>query len=298
VILAIGTMPLLAFEWAFVWTAVIILALLAVLFGIALAVVSDVFRVRTDPRVEQVLEALPGINCGACGFPGCSGYAEAVAAGRIGPDECVPGGGAVAAAVAGIMGLSFSEKTPRKAIVHCRGSAAAVGERYEYDGIRDCRAAALASVQSGAKQCMYGCLGYGTCATVCPFGAIEMGPDGLPHVDEQLCTGCGACVAACPRRIISTQPVDKHVHVYCSSKDKGPVVRKICSVGCIGCKKCEKVCPVEGSAIHVNDFLAAVEYAKCISCGKCARECPVSCIGNLRAGRKKLQQAAEAAAGV
>ena len=291
-----ATIALLAFEWFYVWAAVAILALLALLFGVTLAVVSDVFRVKTDPRVDEVLEALPGINCGACGYPGCSGYAESVVAGKVGPDECVPGGAACAAAVAGIMGLSFEEKTPRKAIIHCRGSAALVGNRYENNGIADCRAAVLASVQAGPKQCMYGCLGFGTCAAVCPFDAIEMGADGLPHVDEQLCTGCGACVTACPRGIISVRPIDRHVHVYCSSPEKGAAVRKICSVGCIGCKKCEKVCPVKaGPAIHVNDFLAAVDYETCISCGKCARECPTSAIGNLRLPRKQLQKATEAA---
>jgi Na+-translocating ferredoxin:NAD+ oxidoreductase RNF subunit RnfB len=258
-------------------------------------VVSDVFRVRSDPRVEEVLEALPGINCGACGLPGCSGYAEAVVAGRMGPSECIPGGAQTAHAVAAVMGLEVEQKTPRKAVIHCRGSAAAVGERFTYCGVPDCRAAALVSVQSGAKQCTHGCLGLGTCAVVCPFDAIQMGEDGLPHVDEQACTGCGQCVAACPRNLISVQPVDKHVHVYCSSKDKGGVVRKFCSVGCIGCRKCEKACPVEGSAIHVSDFLARVDYETCISCGKCVRECPASCIGNLRKARRDAQKLAAAA---
>lgn len=292
----VATMTSLGFQWSYVWAATAILAMLTLIFGVTLAVVSDVFRVKSDPRVEEVLEALPGVNCGACGFPGCSGLAEALVAGKAGADECVPGGAACATAVAEIMGLSFEEKTPRTAIVHCRGSAALVGNRYEYDGIKDCRAAVLASVQAGPKECVYGCLGFGTCAAVCPFGAIVMGDDGLPRVDEQLCTGCGACVAACPRGIISVQPIDKHVHVYCSSKDKGAAVRKICSVGCIGCKKCEKVCPVKtGPAIHVNDFLAVVDYDACISCGKCVRECPTGCIGDLRMPRRQLEKAAAAA---
>jgi len=270
-------------EWSYVIAAVAVLGTLAVVFGVGLAVASRVFHVQSDPRAEQIEAVLPSANCGACGFGGCAAYASAVAAGKVGPSECVPGGIEVARRVAEIMGLVAEEKAKQVAVVLCQGGNR-VAERFGYQGVTDCRAAML--MQDGAKGCRWGCIGLGTCAAVCPFGAIVMGEDGLPHIIEEKCTACGTCVDACPKQVIRILPAKSTVTVLCRSLDKGADVRKTCSVGCIGCKKCESVCPVEGKAIHVTDFLARVDVETCISCGKCVKVCPMGTIGNFRLSRR------------
>jgi len=273
----------LGFAWTYVIAAGVVLGALAALFGVGLAVASRVFRVHADPRIEQIEDALPNVNCGACGYGGCSAYAAAVVAGEIGPSECVPGGMDVARQVAAVMGLEAEEKEKQVAVVFCQGGNRAEN-RCRYEGITDCRAAVL--TQDADKGCRWGCVGLGTCAQACPFGAIVMGDDGLPHVIEDKCTGCGTCAEVCPKGIISILPAANMVHVLCRSRDAGGQVRKVCPVGCIGCKQCEKACPVEGGAIHVTDFLARVDLSACISCGKCVQVCPTGAIGNFRLSRR------------
>lgn len=278
VILATG------FQWGYVLAAALVLGFLAVLFGIGLAVASRVFHVSMDPRIEQIEDVLPGVNCGACGYGGCSAYASGVVARETGPSECVPGGLDVARQVASIMGLEAEEKEKRVAVVMCQGGTRAV-ERFAYEGIADCRAAMIA--QDAPKSCHWGCIGLGTCARACPFGAIVMGDDGLPKILEDKCTACGTCAEVCPRGIIEILSAKSLVHVLCRSHAAGGQVRKACQVGCIGCKKCEGVCPVEGGAVHVTDFLARVDISTCISCGKCVQVCPTGAIGNFRLSRRK-----------
>jgi len=248
-----------------------VLAGLGALFGVGLAVASKRFAVASDPRVDDVLESLPGANCGACGFAGCSAYAEAVVLTNASVSACTAGGQDTATAVAGIMGVTADVKEKTVAVVHCHGNA--VASRFSYIGIEDCRAASL--LQGGPKACEYGCLGLASCVAACPFDAIHM-EDGLPVVDTDKCVACGQCVDACPRSLIDIQPLSAKVHVFCKSQDKGGVTRKACSVGCIGCKKCEKTC--EFDAIHVENFLASIDYEKCTSCGNCVEACPTNAI--------------------
>jgi len=257
-----------------VFPAVMMLAGLGAVFGIGLAVASRAFAVATDPRVEQIEESLPGANCGACGFAGCSAYAEAVAKGVAPTGACIPGGASTAGAIAGIMGVEADIAEKRIAVVHCQGRN--VASRFQYAGVTDCRAAAL--LQGGFKSCAYGCLGLGSCVEACPFGGIQM-VDGLPVVNPDMCVACGKCVEACPRDLISLHPVKAAVQVMCRSTDKGGVVRKVCSTGCIGCKKCEKVCDAE--AIHVENFLARIDDQKCTQCGKCLDACPTHAIARV-----------------
>ena len=263
-----------------IYTALTVLALIGGVFGIVLTIVSRLFGTQTDPRVEQIEEALPGANCGGCGYAGCAAYAEAIVKGEAPPDACAPGGEGTVQTIARIMGVEVGEGVKKVAIIHCNGKNAK--NRFDYAGVRDCRAATL--VQGGFTQCTYGCLGLGTCVSACPFGALEM-KDGFPHVIEEKCVACGKCVDACPRDLIELVPLSSSVHVLCSSRDKGKDVKAACDVGCIGCKKCEKVCPVD--AVHVTDFLSKIDYDKCISCGKCVKECPTSAIGDFRAERKE-----------
>lgn len=244
------------------------LVILGMVFGIGLAIASDKFAVKVDPRIDSINEVLPGANCGACGQPGCSGFAQAIVEGKAPVTGCTVGQAAVAQLVANIMGIKFENKERTVAVVMCH--ARGVKNKFDYQGIKDCRAAHL--IGGGFLGCDYGCLGLGTCVEACKFEAMYMGEDGLPKVIEERCTACGKCAAVCPRKLISIVPVSKMVHVRCKSLDKGAVAKKICQDSCIACKRCEKICPYD--AIHVQNNLAVIDYHKCTSCGKCVDVCP------------------------
>ncbi|MDK1031462.1 MAG: RnfABCDGE type electron transport complex subunit B [Planctomycetia bacterium] len=277
-------------DYGYLYAALAVLGALAVSFGVGLAFASRFFHIEVDPRQEALEDILPNVNCGACGFAGCSAYATALVKGDAEPMACPVGGSEVAKKIAEILGVAVETMERPVAIVRCRGSN--VEDRHRYVGEWDCRGAT--TVQYGQKSCQWGCLGLGTCARACPFDAIVEGADGLPRILEDRCTACGACVKACPKNIIELLPRERYIIVLCLNREVGKVVRGICDVGCIACKRCEKICPVEGSAVHVQDNLAVVDQETCIRCGKCVAACPVSCIGNFRAMRKKKTVASSA----
>lgn len=256
--------------------------------GALLGVAYKKFAVHLDPKVEEVREVLPGTNDGACGYPGCDVLAEAVARGDAPTNACVVGGHEVAEKLAKIMGTEVLSVEKRVARVNCQGGEKECGSRAIYQGADNCKAAAL--IAGGGKSCVYGCLGLSSCAKVCAFEAIYVNQDGVAVVDEERCTGCGLCVSACPKKIITLLPVEKRVSVLCSSKDRGPVVRKICKIGCIGCAKCVKNCPQQ--AIFMHDNLAVIDYEKCDNCGACAEACPTNSIVDF--SREREQVAVEA----
>lgn len=259
-------------------TAIAILAVLGILFGAGLAVSARIFHVETDPRLEEVAEALPGINCGACGYPGCDGYAAAVIGGEK-PDLCIPGGPETALAVAHVMGVHLdSEQTPVRAFVRCQGDPGACPERFVYDGIEDCRAAQL--VQGGPKQCEYGCLGFGECARACPFDAIEMSAERLPSVNKDKCTGCGACVRACPRGIIELVPETAQIGLACCNLDAAKAARQACKYACIKCRRCVKAMP-EG-AVEMRDNLPRLCYDGGHDFVPALDACPMKCFVFIR----------------
>jgi RnfABCDGE-type electron transport complex B subunit len=260
--------------------------------GLLLFVASRVFAVQVDPRIEKINEALPGANCGGCGFPGCAGYADAIVKEGAAVDLCAPGGPDCARAVAEIMGVEFGEGDRKVSVLACRGTSELAREKYEYFGVEDCRAAAL--VHGGAKACRYGCLGLGSCVRACPFDALVMGEDGIPHVIEELCTACGKCVTVCPRDLFTLRSEKQTVVVACASHDPGKLVNKACKVGCIGCKKCEKACKFE--AIKVIDGLATIDYEKCKNCAACVKVCPRGIILNFRQARRARKERLEEAA--
>lgn len=252
---------------------ILVLGGFGLLFGVLLSIASVVFKVEVDPKITEVLDALPGANCGACGFPGCAGLATAIAEGRAPVNACPIGGQKVADNVAEIMGLNSEAVAKNVAVVLCQGTKEKAKDKYVYDGIEDCRY--QAELADGCKSCSYGCLGCGTCYDVCQFDAIRM-IDGIAVIDKEKCTACMKCIDICPKKIIELVPYDNEYIVKCKSEDSGKVVRSNCSIGCIGCKICVKNCPTEAFSFENN--LAKINYDKCINCGICEEKCPTKCI--------------------
>lgn len=240
------------------------------ILGLLLGVAAKQFEVEVDEKEIQVREALPGNNCGGCGFPGCDGLAHAIAAGEAPVNGCPVGGASVSDAIAQIMGVEAQANERNVAFVKCSGTCDQAKVKYNYYGITDCRQAAAVPGQGG-KACSYGCMGLGTCERTCPFDAIHV-INGIAYVEKEKCVACGKCIAVCPKNIIELVPYENRVLVACNSKDKGKDVKAVCQTGCIGCSMCVRVC--EDDAVHVEDSLAKIDYTKCTNCGKCAQKCP------------------------
>ncbi|MBQ2158434.1 MAG: RnfABCDGE type electron transport complex subunit B, partial [Oscillospiraceae bacterium] len=231
------------------------------------------FRVEVDERETAVRECLPGNNCGACGFAGCDAMAAAIVKGEAPVNGCPVGGGPVAQKIGEVMGVTAEAEERKVAFVRCKGSCEVTHNQGNYVGIKDCRSAVLSGIN--VTECDYGCLGFGSCAAVCPQNAIRV-KNGVAEVDRRKCVGCGLCVKACPKGLIELIPSSKRVAVQCSNKDKGPLVKKVCSAGCIGCSLCVRQC--EHDAVSVENNLAHINYQNCVQCGKCAEKCPVKVI--------------------
>ena len=256
----------------------------ALLLGIVIILVFRFFSVKEDPLVEELNEVLPGVNCGGCGYSGCLAYAVALASGEDGnTSKCTAGGVETAEAIAITMGTAPQAYIPQVAHVFCQGSGEYTTKRYEYTGTPNC--ASSTGLFGGPNSCTYGCLGFGDCYDVCEFDAIWI-DDGLAHVNHENCTACGKCVIACPKDLISLIPKHELATVNsCLNHWPAAATRKNCKIGCISCRLCIKVCPVD--AIHMDDNLAVIDQQICIHCGECVKVCPTNSISEgLLAGIK------------
>lgn len=249
--------------------------------GVILSLATIIFHKPVDEKEEALREALPGINCGACGFSGCDGYAKAMAKGEAGATNCTPGGPSTQQALAEILGLEVGDVQKVAAFVRCNGTCEFTNKKMAYAGTETCYGAN--QIFGGPQDCRFGCMGFGDCAAVCDYDALHI-VDGVAKVDPDKCVGCLKCITACPKNLIKMLPAENTALVACSNQDKGGGVRKNCDVGCITCNRCVKTCPQK--AIKMENNVAVIDPDMCIDCGECVEICPQNCILQMPAKEK------------
>lgn len=252
-----------------------VIAILGLILGIGLAFADKKLKVEKDEKLLLLEEAMPGANCGGCGYAGCSAYAEAVFKGEAEPGLCSPGGQALAEKMGEILGVKVDVKEKMVAFIACRGNSEVTKKSYEYKGMEDCNALSL--LLGGNLECKEGCLHMGSCAKVCPAGAISLDSENSYVVDKEKCIGCKKCVAVCPNGVIRMVPYSAEYLVACNSTESGAKVRKSCQRGCIGCRIC--VNKVDSSPFVVENNLSRNDYSKNQeNAAKAAELCPAKCI--------------------
>ncbi|HCU08580.1 MAG TPA: ferredoxin [Clostridiales bacterium] len=264
--------------------------------AVILTLAAKFMAVPVDETAANIREALPGANCGACGYAGCDDYASALATdpNGVAPNLCTPGGASVAAAIGALLGVDAVAAEPIVAAVMCAGLTDLTKKDMEYQGYKTC--ASVKQFFGGPNSCKYGCIGYGDCVEVCKYDAINI-CNGVALVNRDNCVGCNMCAKECPQRIIDMIPTKSRVYVSCSSKDTGKRTKDICEVGCIACKLCEKACKFD--AVHVVDNIAKIDPIKCTNCGLCVKACPkdiIHMIPRVKAVKPVVAAEAETAA--
>lgn len=269
---------------------------LALFLGIIIVIISQIFHVTRNEKRVALIDALPGANCGGCGFSGCDAYADYLLKPGADTSLCSVGGIACAQEIASILGTEVIEPEQKVAVLHCQGNSDFTSPRYEYLGTQTCHAAH--GLLGGFGSCTYGCLGFGDCMSACAFGAMSI-HKGIVCIDRRECTGCGQCIKICPKKLIELLPIRSTVAVRCRNEWPGAQTRKHCRIGCIGCRKCVKACPVE--AISMQGSLAIIDQRACIRCDACVESCPTHAIAYLHAHKSnaalkkaQLQQSTQA----
>lgn len=249
---------------------ILIVVGIGLIAGIILTLAAKFMAVKVDERVAKLREALPGANCGACGYPGCDEYAKVLAEDHtIKANLCTPGGSAVSQEISEILGVEFEGVAGKVAILKCSGSCEKTNYVMDYQGLQSCRASK--QFYRGRGACHKSCLGFGDCAVICEYDAIKI-ENGIAVVDRNKCIGCGMCEKSCPNKLIEIVPKSTRVVVGCSSEESPTFTRQNCKIGCIGCKLCVKACKFD--AIEVDGSLATIDYTKCKNCTLCAKVCP------------------------
>ena len=242
---------------------------LGLIFGALLGYASIKFKVYKNENIDKVLEKLPGANCGGCGFTGCASLAEAIVEHGEKVTRCNLVNEKQIREISDILGIRAEKAVKRKAVVKCSGCKEKASDKYNPEGLDDCKIAF--NLGGGPKECEFGCMGLGSCVRACKFGAISI-VNGIASIDREKCTGCGACAAECPKNVISIEKEEQKTAVLCSSTDKGAKVKLYCSAGCIGCMLCQKNCP--NGAVTVTNNLASINSDLCTNCGACVKVCP------------------------
>ncbi|MFD2200561.1 RnfABCDGE type electron transport complex subunit B [Shivajiella indica] len=253
--------------------ALLTLGGLTLLLALMLTIANKKLYVYEDPRIDVVEGMLPHANCGACGYPGCRPFAEALVKGEMLPGKCTVSSEDGRKAIATYLGVDAGSEEKRVARLSCAGGLNVAINRAMYDGISTCRAEAL--VSGGSKGCSWGCLGKGDCERVCDFDAISMNEFGLPVVDEAKCTACGDCVEVCPKDLFSIHPVSHRLWVACKSLEAGDGVLEDCEVGCTACGKCAMDAP---NLISMVNNLPLIDYSKNHQTQVPIQRCPTGAI--------------------
>jgi len=246
---------------------------LTLFLATALVVANRSLQVEEDPRVETVEEMLPHTNCGACGYPGCRPFAEALVSGEVLPGRCTVSTEAGRAAIASFLGVGLGAEEKRVARLACAGGTNVGRVRAHYRGPDTCAAASL--VAGGGKGCFWGCLGLADCEVACDFDAITMNAQGLPVVDEARCTACGDCVDACPKDLFSIHPVSHRLWVACRSLEAGDELLEDCRVACTACGRCAMDA---GPLITMKDNLPVIDYGRDEQTREPTLRCPTGAI--------------------
>ena len=266
--------------------AALALAILGLVLGMLIGYAAKKFAVQTDPRIEKITELLPGANCGGCGYAGCADYARAMVEDGVDPAGCAVVSEENFQLISQALGQNSGKRERKVAVVYCSGDNDHARRVALYNGLNDCRAAAALS--GGGKGCHFGCIGLGSCARSCQFGAIEL-RNGLAVVHSELCKGCGKCTEVCPRKLIRLVSAETKAHIYCNSLDKGPAKRKNCTVGCLACRKCVKAAP---DIFNAQGFLVRAREGaeisdELIASIKCPTGALQSVADHLRSGKGK-----------